>query len=133
MVELIETKLGLLGDDPRVVDVAHRPQLERRVLVEEVVQALGAEGERSDRLGPVELLGDSGDDAALDEVHHAVGEQLGVHAEVAVAGQRGEDRVRDRPDAGLEGGPVAGSARRRSAAMRRSIVGRLGGGTSTSG
>ena len=85
MVELIETKFGLLGDDPRVVDVAHRPQLEGCVLVQEVVQALGTEGERPHRLGAVELLGDSRDDAALDEVHHAVGQQLGVYAEIAMA------------------------------------------------
>ena len=43
----------------------------------------------------------------FDEVHHAVGQQLGVHAEIAVAVQGGEDRVGDGTDPGLEGGAVA--------------------------
>ena len=44
----------------------------------------GPERERADRLGPVQSLAHPVDDARLDEVDHAVGEQLGVHAEIAV-------------------------------------------------
>ena len=48
------------------------------------MQAVGAEGERADGLGAVEVLAHAVDDTGLDEVDDAVGEQLGVDAEVAV-------------------------------------------------
>ena len=51
-------------------------------------------------------LAGPGDHAALDEVDEPVGQELGVDAEVAVVAQAGEQGVRDRPDAGLDGGPV---------------------------
>ena len=105
-VELIDTKPGFGGDDARVVDVADRPQLEGRVVVEEAVQPVGAEGEGADGLGPVEVLADAVDDAGLDEVDDAVGQQLGVDAEVAMVGEGGEDGVRGGADADLDRGAV---------------------------
>ena len=48
----------------------------------------GAEGERADRLGAVQPLAHPVDDARLDQVDHAVGQQLGVHAEIAMVAQR---------------------------------------------
>jgi hypothetical protein len=65
-------EVALLGDHAWVVHVAHRPQLACRVLVHELVQACRAEGEGRNGLGPVDHLGDTGDDALLDEVDHAV-------------------------------------------------------------
>ena len=40
--------------------------------------------------------------AAIDEVHQPVGDQLGVHPEVPMIRQGGEDGVRDRADARLD-------------------------------
>ena len=60
----------------------------------------------ADRLGAVELLGHAGDHAPLDQVGDAVGDQLGVHAEVAVVAQLLEDGVGDPADADLQRGPV---------------------------
>ena len=105
-VELIETKSGFGGDHPRVVDVADRPQLEGRVVVEEAVEAVGSEGEGADGLGAVEVLADAGDDARFDEVDDAVGEQLGVDAEIVVIAQRVEDGVGDGTDADLDRGAI---------------------------
>ena len=81
-------EVRFLRDDSWVVHVTHRPQFKRGVLVEEVVKGASAESERSDRLGPVELLRDPRDDTAVDEIHDAVGEQLRVHAEVPVIDER---------------------------------------------
>ena len=54
----------------------------------------------------VQPLAGAGDHAALDEMDEGVGEQLGMHAEVAVLGQTPEECTRDRPDAGLDRRPV---------------------------
>jgi hypothetical protein len=77
-------------------------QLDRGVLVEELVQTLGPERERPDHLGPVEALLHAVDHARLDEVDHAVGHEFGVDAEVLVVRQRRHDRVGDCTDAGLD-------------------------------
>ena len=42
----------------------------------------------------------------LDELDEGVGEQLGVHAEIAVLPQSSQQRIGDRPDAGLDRGAV---------------------------
>ena len=48
----------------------------------------------------------AGDDAPLHEVHHALGQHLGVDAEPVVAGERRQRGVGDGADAELQGGAV---------------------------
>ncbi len=96
----------LLADAPWVVDVAHGPELDRRVLVEEVVEATGAEGEGGDGLGAVAALAHPGHDAFVDQRHQPIGEQLGVNAEVGVIAELFEHGVRDGADPGLDRGAV---------------------------
>ena len=96
----------LLRDHARVVHVANRPQLERAVLVQEVVETPRPERERAHGLRAVELLGHSVDHPALDEVHQAVGDELGVHAEIPVIDERGHHGVGDGADARLDRRPV---------------------------
>jgi hypothetical protein len=50
------------------------------------------------------------DDAGLNQVYQAVREHLGVHAQVAVAPERGEHRVGDGADARLQGRAVLDEA-----------------------
>ena len=92
-----------------VVDVADRPQLERGILGQELVQASCTQGEGADGLGAVQLLGHSRHHAPVDEIHDTVGDQLGVHTQVRVAVQRGQDGVGDRADTGLDRCPVRDS------------------------
>jgi hypothetical protein len=54
----------------------------------------------------VHLLEAVRDDAGLDEVDHAVGEHLGVDAEVVLVHQRREHRVGNGADAHLQNGAV---------------------------
>jgi hypothetical protein len=65
-------EVGLLSDDPWIVDIANRPQFECGVLVEELVETFAAQREGADRLGAIQLLGDTRDDPSLDEVHHTI-------------------------------------------------------------
>ena len=97
---------GVLADDGGVVDVADIEHRDERIVVDEVVESLGADHESGDDLAGVDLLLAAGDDALFDEVDEAVGEHFGVDAEFAVAAQRGKDGVRNRADAHLEGGAV---------------------------
>ena len=62
----------------------------------------------------------------LDEAHDAVGEHLGVDAEVVVVGERAEHRVRDRADAHLQRRAVGDQARHVSADRAVHVVERLG-------
>src|SRR5262249_61343961 len=57
---------------------------------------------RGDDLVPVRSLARARDDALLDQVDEAVREQLRVDAELAVAVEQGQHRVRHRADASLE-------------------------------
>ena len=95
-------ELGFLGDHAGIVDISHRPQFEGRVLVQEVVQPLGSQGERADGLGAIQLLGHARDNATLDEFHHTVGDQLGVDAEITMIDEGREDRVRYPADPDLD-------------------------------
>ena len=84
-----------------------REELHRGVLVQEVVEDLGAERERRHHLAWCRALPCSGHHAALDEVDERVREQLGVDTEVLVVDQAGQQRVGDGADAHLDGGTVA--------------------------
>ena len=65
--------------------------------------ALRADHEGGDDLAAVDLLARAGHDAGLDQVDHAVGEHLGVDAQVALVAQRAPRPLRDRPDPQLQG------------------------------
>ena len=123
----------LATDHARVVHPVDGKELDGCVVVQEVVEAAGAEREGRDELaGPGHLPG-AGERAGLEEVHHAVGDQLGVQPEVAVVVQHAENRVRDRADPGLDGCAVGNAFgdERGDLAVPRPTVG--GGGTSISG
>ena len=92
----------VLADDVRIVDVFDRQDLDGRVIVDIVINALRTEGKRRDGLAAVDLLFAVVDRAALDELDHGVGEHLGVDAEVVLGLERHAGRVRDRADAELQ-------------------------------
>ena len=46
------------------------------------------------------------DDTRFHQVHHPVGEHLGVNAQVVLVGQRQQQRLGDGTDAQLQGGTV---------------------------
>ena len=71
-------------DDARVVHPVHRQELNSGVLIKELVEIVGAEGERGDHLAGTGVLTSTGDDAGAEQFDNAVGKQLGVHAEVAM-------------------------------------------------
>jgi hypothetical protein len=70
-------------------DVLHR------VLVEERVEPLGPEGEGRDHLARRHRLPGPVTTPLVDQVDHAVGQHLGVHAPVTVAAEAGEQGVED--------------------------------------
>ena len=92
----------VLADDIRVVDIVDRQDLDGRVVVDEIIDTLRAEGKRRDGLAAVDLLFAVVDRAALDQLDHGVGEHLGVDAEVVLALERHAGRIRDRADAELQ-------------------------------
>ena len=102
MAELMATIVVVLGDDPRIVGVLRRMHLDHRVVVQEVEQLLAAGGEAADDLALVQRLVLAGDHALSDQPHDAVGEHLGVDAQVVAVGQRGQHRVGDPADAELQ-------------------------------
>ena len=82
--------------------------LRARVAVDEIVLPARAGREGEHHLVGVDGLARAGDQPRLDQIHHAVDEHLGVHAEIAHAGllQQAADGVRHASDADLEAGPV---------------------------
>src|SRR5687767_12101379 len=94
--------LRVAADDRRVVDVGDVEHRHLRVIVHEVIKPARAEDEARDELAGVDALLRAVDDAPFDEAHHAVGEHLGVDAEVAVRVERAQHSVGDGADAHLE-------------------------------
>ncbi len=92
-----------LANDERVVGVVGGPHLDHRVVVYEVQQTSRAHDKARHNPPWVALLARAGDDAALDEIEHTIGEHLGMHAQVAPVSERLERRVRNRADAELQG------------------------------
>jgi hypothetical protein len=114
-------------DVERVVREVAGPHLHDGVVVDPLIEVAASHEERRDRLAGEQRLLPPGDHALLHEVHHAVGEHLGMHAEVAVVGQRSQHRVGDLPDAELECGSVGDQARDVPRDLRRHLIRRLGG------
>ena len=77
-----------------------------RVVVDVVVELARAEAEAGHDLAAVQRLARAGDDAGLDQVNDAVGEHLGVDAEVFLVLQERQQRLRNAPDAQLDRGAV---------------------------
>ena len=94
------------ADDRRVVHIVHREDGDAGVIVDIVIDPLGAEGKGGDALAPVDLLFAVVDRAALDQLHHGVGEHLGVDAQVVLVFQGRAHRVGDGADAQLDAGAV---------------------------
>ena len=99
-------EVALAAEEPRVVYVSGAPQLDGCVLVDEVVEALGAEGEGAHHLGAVVELAHPVHNPRLDQVDQAVTDQLGVYTEITVVAEGAHDRVGDGTDAGLDTGSV---------------------------
>ena len=96
------------GDDVDVVDVVHRGHHKGGVAVDKIVQPPGAGGKGEHRAAPVQVLVPAGELARLGQVHHAVGEHLGVDAQILQIGlgQQSPHCVGHAADAQLEACPV---------------------------
>jgi hypothetical protein len=62
----------------------------------------------------------------LDQVDHAVAEELGVDAEVVVVAEGSQDGVRRGPDSGLDGGVIGDSLGHEAGDAVVDLVGRSG-------
>ena len=98
--------LGVLGDDVGVVGVADVHHGHHRVVVDEVIDLLGAHEEGGYHLAAVDALLGSVDYAFPDEGQDAVGEHLGVDTEVLVVTELGQYGVGNGADTHLQGGSV---------------------------
>lgn len=78
-----------------IVGVVHGPELDPRVVVQEVVGSVIAHAEGGHGLSAVQLLARIVDDALSHELHEPVGQQLGVDAQVLLVLEMAEDRVRN--------------------------------------
>ena len=96
----------VLADDLRVVHIVHRQQLNGRVVIDIVIDPLGAVGKGGDALAPVDLLFAVVDGAAFDQLHHGVGKHLGMDAQVVLGFEGHAGGVGDGADAQLDAGPV---------------------------
>ena len=94
--------LVVLADQRRVVGAVAGMELDERVVVHEVVEALGADDEARDDASGVDALAPVGDDARLDQIDDAVREHLGVDAEVVLVVEAAQHGVRDCADAHLQ-------------------------------
>ena len=97
---------GVLSDDRRVVDLVHWQHQEGRVVVDVVINPLRAKGQRGHALAPVDGLALVGGCPTGEQLHHTVGEELRVDAQLPLLPQGQPHCLRHRPDAQLEGGPV---------------------------
>jgi hypothetical protein len=101
----------LPGDVAGIVGVVDGPELYAGVPVHELVQSPASQRVGRDDLVPVGALAGAVDDPLLDEIYEPIGEQFGVHAEVLMIAQQLQHLVRDRPDPGLQRGPVRDALR----------------------
>ena len=99
------------GNDIDVVRVVHGMELDLRIAIDEAVQRVGTNGERGHHLAGVHGLARAIDHARVKEGKEAIGEHLGMDAEIAVGLQLAEDGVGDGANAHLEGCPVGDERR----------------------
>ena len=98
--------LVLLADDGRVVDVLRRLEGEEWIVVNVIVNPPRADGEAGDDFAMVRRLARAVDGARLDQLNNAVGDHLRVNAEVFLVLEEAKHRLRNAPDAELNGGTV---------------------------
>ena len=104
IAELMATIPIVLRHDDRCRWCTRRVHLDHRVVVEELIEGLGAQDELATIL-PGAAFSLAGNDTPLDEVDDAVREQLRVDAEVLLVVEP-DATLRDRADAGLQRGAV---------------------------
>lgn len=96
----------VLADDIGVVDILNREYLDRRIIVDIIVDPLGAVGKGGDALAAVDLLLGVIDCSTLYKLNHGVGEHLGVYTEVMLGFECHARCIGDRTDAELDAGTV---------------------------
>ncbi len=74
--------------------------------VDPIVQPTRAHHERGHDLAGSSVLTLAVERTTFDEINHRVGQHFGVHTEISVISQRGQDCGRDLADSGLNRGPV---------------------------
>jgi len=128
----------LLADHVRVVHVLGRVKREHRVVVDELVELLGAEAEAGDNPTAVDALARPVGRPAFHEVDDPVRDHLGMDAEVLFIFEKAEQGLRDAPDAHLDGRAILDQRRqvlRELACLLRDFRGgtsRMGSSTGTS-
>lgn len=98
--------LFILGDIERVIDIIGGMEFDEGVIIDEIVQFLGAKKEASHNFAGVECFLTAGNDTRFDEVDNAIGEEFGMNADMFVIGEGLEDGIGDRADTHLEGGAI---------------------------
>lgn len=73
-------EVGMLGDDGRIVDVVDGQHEEHRVVIDEIIDPLGAEGQGRYGFAPVEGFLHIRHGATFDKLYHAVRKELRVDA-----------------------------------------------------
>ena len=92
----------VLADDLGIVYIVNRQDLDRRVIIDIVVDPLGAVSKGGNALAAVDLLFGVVDGAALDKLDHGVGEHFGMYAEIVLGFERHAGRVGNCTDAELD-------------------------------
>src|SRR5205085_3188213 len=87
------------ADDLGVVGVGNRVQLDRRIVIDEVHQALGTHDKTADHLAAIDGLAGAGDHPSLDEVDNPIREHFGVNAQITTVGQYLQDGIGNGADA----------------------------------
>ena len=72
----------VLGDDHRVVDIVHGAHFQTRVSVGKIVQLFRPHQEGDDALTGIQRLFGVVDDAGFHQIHHAIGDHLGMDPQV---------------------------------------------------
>ena len=98
--------LGLLCNDERVVGVGNVLHQDFGVVVQKVVYFLRTHYESGDYLVGIEFLVRAVDNPASYQIEYAVGEHLGVNAQMFMVGERCQNGVRNSADTHLQAGAV---------------------------
>ena len=72
----------LAADDVAVIDIFRGFERKKRVLIDQVIESLGAHAEAGDDLALVHGFSGTGHRPGLDELNGGIGDHLGVDADV---------------------------------------------------
>ena len=89
-----------------VCDILDRSELEQRVVVDEIIEFARAEAKARDHPTGVQRLLRAGDDASLDQVEHALGDNIGMDAEITAPLEMFQSFIRDAAEVDLQRGAV---------------------------